>query len=86
MGNHVSQRRDNEQAMQREIDDLKRKLRLAQRRQSPLVRTHFSKTKMMTTISKGQGPLQARLYLMWKSVTKGVNAEAHLQGAWDTTP
>ena len=29
---------------------------------------------------------QARLSLMWKSVTKGANAEAHLQGAWDMTP
>ena len=35
MGSHESQRRDNEQATQREINDLKRKLRLAQRRQSP---------------------------------------------------
>ena len=34
MGNHISQRQDNEQAMQREINDLKRKLRHAQRRQS----------------------------------------------------
>ena len=35
VGSHVSQRRDDEQAMQQEINDLKRKLRLAQRRQSP---------------------------------------------------
>ena len=35
VGSHVSQRWDNERAMQREINDLKRKLRLAQRRQSP---------------------------------------------------
>ena len=86
VGSHVSQRRDDEQAMQREINDLKRKLRLAQQRQSPLARTHFSTMKTMTTIGKGQGPPQARLSLMWKSVTKGVNAVAHLQGAWDTTP
>ena len=86
VGNHISQRRDDEQAMQQEINDLKRKLRLAQRRQSPLTRTHFSMTKTMTTIGKGQGPPQERLSLMWKSVTKGTNAEAHLQGAWDTTP
>ena len=86
VGSHVSQRQDNEQVMQREINDLKRKQRLAQRRQSPLARTHFSTTKTMTTIGKGQGPPQARLSLMWKSVTKGTNAEAHLQGAWDTTP
>ena len=38
----------------------------------------------MTTVGKGQGPLQARLSLMWKSITKSVNAEAHLQGACDT--
>ena len=86
VGNHVSQRRDNEQAMQREINDLKRKLRLARRRQSPLAQTHLSMTKTMTTIGKGPRPPQVRLSLMWKSVTKGVNAETHLQGAWDTTP
>ena len=86
VGNHISQRQDNEQAMQQEINDLKRRLRLAQRRQSPLARTRSSTTKTMTTIGKGQGPPQARLSLMWKSITKGANAEAHLQGAWDTTP
>ena len=86
VGSHVSQRQDNEQAMQQEINDLKRRLHLAQQRQSPLARTHFSMTKTMTTIGKGQGPLQARLSLMWKSITKGAKAEAHLQGAWHTTP
>ena len=35
VGSHISQRRDDEQVMQREINDLKRKLHLAQRRQSP---------------------------------------------------
>ena len=86
VGSHMSQRRDDEQAMQREINDLKRRLRLAQRRRSPLARTHLSTTKMMTTIGKGPGPPQARLSLMWRNVTKAVNAGAHLQGAWDTTP
>ena len=86
VGSHISQRRDDEQAMQREINDLKRKLRLAQRRQSPLAQTHLSTTKMMTTIGKGLGPPQARLSLMWGNATKVVNAGAHLQGAWDTTP
>ena len=56
VGSHMSQRRDDEQAMQREINDLKRRLRLAQRRRSPLARTHLSTTKMMTTIGKGPGP------------------------------
>ena len=86
VSSHISQRRDDEQAMQQEINNLKRKLRLAQRRQSPLTQTHFSTTKMMTTIGKGPGPSQARLSLIWKNATKGANAEAHLQGAWDTTP
>ena len=35
ISSHVSQRRNNHQAMQREIDDLKRKLRWAQRKRSP---------------------------------------------------
>ena len=86
VGSHISQRRDDKQAMQREINDLKRKLRLAQRRQSPLAQTHLSTTKTMTTIGKGPRPPQVRLSLMWRNVTKGANAEAHLQRAWDTTP
>ena len=86
VGSHISQRQDNEQTIQREINDLKRKLRLAQQRQSPIAWTHFSTMKLMTTIGKGQRPPQTRLSLTWKSVTKGANAEAHLQGAWDMTP
>ena len=35
IGSHVSQRRNSHQAMQREIDNLKRELRRARRRQSP---------------------------------------------------
>ena len=35
IGSHVSQRRNSHQAMQREIDDLKRKLRHVQRKRSP---------------------------------------------------
>ena len=35
IGSHVSQRRNSHQAMQREIDNLKRKLRRAQRKRSP---------------------------------------------------
>ena len=35
---------------------------------------------------RSRTPPQARLSLIWKSVTKDANAEAHLQGAWDTTP
>ena len=34
-GSHVSQRQDDNKAMQREIDDLKKKLRRAQRKRSP---------------------------------------------------
>ena len=34
-GSHVSQRQDNNKAMQREINDLKKKLRHAQRKRSP---------------------------------------------------
>ena len=35
VGSHMSQKRDDERAMQQEINDLKRRLRFAQRRQSP---------------------------------------------------
>ena len=86
-GSHMSQRQDDERAMQREINDLKRRLRFAQRRQSPPpAQTHLSTTKMITTTGKGPGPPQARLSPMRRSVTKGISVEAHLQGAWGTTP
>ena len=35
MGSHVSQRKNSNKAMQLEIDDLKKKLRHAQRKQTP---------------------------------------------------
>ena len=35
VGSHVSQRQDNNKALQREIDDLKKKLRRAQQKRSP---------------------------------------------------
>ena len=63
VGSYISYRRDDEQAMQREINDLKRKLRLAQRRQSPLAQTRLSTTKTMTTIGKGPGPPPKRDFL-----------------------
>ena len=72
VGSHISQRQDNKQAMQREINDLKKKLR------------HARLT--MTTIGKDREPPQARLSLIWKSITRGANAEAHLLRAWDTMP
>ena len=34
-GSHISQRRDDNKAMQKEIDELKKKLRHAQRKRSP---------------------------------------------------
>ena len=42
--------------------------------------------KVMMTIGRDREPLQVRLSLMKKSITKGANAEAHLLGAWDTMP
>ena len=42
--------------------------------------------KVMMIIGRDKKPLQARHSLMKKSTTRGVNAEAHLLGAWDTTP
>ena len=35
VGSHMSQKRDDKRAMQREINNLKKRLRFAQRRQSP---------------------------------------------------
>ena len=59
VGSHVSQRQDNEQAMQREINDLKRKLRHA-----ILALTRLMMMKTMTTIGKDREPPQARFSLM----------------------
>ena len=87
VGSHMSQKRDDEQAMQREINDLKRRLCFAQRRQSPpLALTHPSTTKMTTTTGKDLGLPQARLSPTRRSVTKGASVEVHLQGAWGTMP
>ena len=51
-----------------------------------LALTRLTTMKTMMTIGKDQEPPQTRPSLMWKSVTRGVNAEAYLQGAWDTMP
>ena len=42
--------------------------------------------KAMMTIGKDREPLKARLSLMKKSITRGINVKAHLLGAWDTMP
>ena len=42
--------------------------------------------KVMMTIGRDREPLQVRLSLMKKSITKGANAEAHLLGPWDMMP
>ena len=51
-----------------------------------LVLTCLTMMKMMMIIGKDREPPQARLSLMRKSVTRGVNAEAYLLGALDTMP
>ena len=51
-----------------------------------LALTRLTTMKTMTTIGKDREPPQARLSFMWKSITRGANAETHLQGAWDTMP
>ena len=87
VGSHMSQKRDDERAMQGEINDLKRRLRFAQRRQSPpQALTHPSTTKMTTTIGKDPGLPQTRLSPTRRSVTKSASVEVPLQGAWGTTP
>ena len=42
--------------------------------------------KAMMTIGRDREPLKARLSPMKKSITKGVNTEAHFLRAWDTMP
>ena len=46
-----------------------------------LALTCHPETKVMTTMGKDGEPLQARLSLMKKSITRGVNAKARLLGA-----
>ena len=78
VGSHMSQKWDDEQAMQWEINDLKRRLRFAQRRQSPPppAQTHLSTTKMMMTIGESLGLPQARLSPTRRSVTNGTRHDA----------
>ena len=86
VGSHISQRQNDEQAMQREINDLKRKLLHAQRRRSHSSSDLLSDDKATMTIGKDREPFQVRLSLMKKSITRGVNVKVHLLGAWDTMP
>ena len=51
-----------------------------------LTLTHLTMMKTMMTIGKDQEPFQVRLSLMKKSITRGVNTEAHLLRAWDMMP
>ena len=46
-----------------------------------LALTRLTTMKTMMTIGKDQEPPQTRPSLMWKSITKGTNAKAHLQWA-----
>ena len=86
VGSHMSQKQDDERAMQREINDLKRRSRFAQRRQSPPALTHPSMTKMTTTTGKDPILPQGRLSPTRRSVTKSASVEVPFQGAWGTTP
>ena len=77
VGSHVSQRQDNNKALQREIDDLKKKLRRAQRKWSPSSSDTSSNDKGDDNIGKGQEPHQVRPFLMRKSTT--INADTKLR-------
>ena len=70
--------------MQREINDLKRKLAMHNEGDLILTLTCPPMMKAMTIIGRDREPSQARPFLMKKSITKGAIAEAHLLGAWDT--
>ena len=86
VGSHVSQRQNNEQAMQREIKDLKRNCAMHNKGVLILTLTCPPMMKAMMTIGRDQEPLQVRPSLMKKSITRGTNADAHLLGAWNTMP
>ena len=72
--------------MQREIDNLKRKLHHDSKGNLVLGLTCPPTMKVTTTIDEDQGLPQVRPFPTKKNTIGGVGAEAHLLGAWETMP
>jgi len=72
--------------MQREIDDLKKKLRHAQRRRSPSSSDMSFNDEGMIIIGKDQELLQVRPSLTKKNTNIDVDVRAHPIGAWEMMP
>ena len=71
--------------MQREIDDLKKKLRRAQRKRSLSSFDVSFNDEDNASYSQGQELRPANLSPMMKSVTIGENIRAHLAKVWEMT-
>ena len=81
-GSHVSQRQDDNKAMQREIDDLKKKLRRAQRKRSPSSSNVSSNRKENVSYRRrSKTPLNESPTR--KSSTTSENTRARLTKAWE---
>ena len=80
VGSHISQRQNSNQAMQQEIDDLKKKLRHAQRRQSP------SNSDISFNDKEDGNYRQRNLTVHVHLVGAWVNTRAHLVEAWVMMP
>ena len=85
VGSRISQRRNNYQAMQREIDDLKKKLRHAQRRQS-LSSSDTSSNEKESVTGGGQELPQVKHFLTRRSCALNGDIRAHLVRVWVMMP
>ena len=85
IGSQVSQRQNNTKAMQLEIDNLKKKLRHAQRNQLLPVLISPLMMKRVLVIGKGQELHQASISPMMKSTITNVGKRARLVEAWEMT-
>ena len=85
VGSSISQRRNNYQAIQREIDDLKKKFRRAQQRQS-LSSSDTSSNEKESVTGGGQELPQVKHFLMRRSRALNGDIRAHLVRVWVMMP
>ena len=84
-GSHISQRQNDNKAMQREIDDLEKKLRCAQRKRSPSSFDVSSNDEEDTSYRRRSRtpPSEGQELYRAKSATISENTRAHLAKVWE---
>ena len=86
VGSHVSQRQNDEQAMQREINDLKRKMRHAQRRRSHPSPDLPSDDESDNDYRQRSRTPQSETFSHEVRHYRRRERKAHLLGAWEAMP